>query len=102
MKRLLAALLLFSTPALAHESFCRTPEMLAVDVMKVPTAKELITLRSIDIGFDELADVVVYGDGSGNYIAVAFIGGCYEGYQMMNDETVAAFIEDNTKRAEPL
>lgn len=101
---LATALVAAALPAAAQETekFCYTPAMIAADVAKVPNAKEIITLRSIDIGFAEPMDVVVYGDGKGNYLAAAFLDGCYWGNQIMNDDTVAAFIDSHTKRAEPL
>lgn len=98
---LAAALLVFAILPAVAQNACVTPEMIAADVAKVPTAKEIITLRSVNIGFAELADVMIWGDGSGRYLTVAFIGGCYVGNQILDDETVAAFIEHHTKRAEP-
>lgn len=100
MKAILAAaLLVFATLPAPAQDACVTPEMIATDVAKVPNAKVLITLRSIDIGFEERADVTIWGDGSGHYLSVAFINGCYYGNQIMNDETVAAFINEHTKQA---
>lgn len=102
MKAVFAAtlLVLATLPATAQNA-CVTPQMIAADVAKVPTAKAVITLRSVDIGFEKLVDVMIWGDGSGHYLAVAFTNGCYVSNNVMNDETVAAFIEHHTKRAEP-
>ena len=103
MKAFLAAALLAlaSLPVMAQEPAdgCYTPARVAADVAKVPNAKEIITLRSVDIGFEELADVIIWGDGSGHYLSVAFVNGCYAGQQIMNDESVAAFINSHTKTA---
>lgn len=105
MKKLLLAAALGLVPihATAQEAgVCYTHEAVTAAVMKsTPGAKEVITLKSIDIGFDELADVTIYGDGSGHYLAMAFIGGCYDGHREMNDEQVEAFINEHTKRASP-
>jgi hypothetical protein len=100
MKAFLVAVLLglATLPAIAQES-CVTPAMIAADVAKVPNAKEMMALRDIDIGFEELADVTIWGDGSGHYLSVAFIHGCYFGNQIMDDETVAEFINSHTKQA---
>ena len=80
MKAFLAAALLAlaSLPVMAQEPAdgCYTPARVAADVAKVPNAKEIITLRSVDIGFEELADVIIWGDGSGHYLSVAFVNGC--------------------------
>ena len=99
-KLLLAATLALATvPAVAQDA-CRTPAAIAEDIAKVPNVREVITLRQIDVGFLELVDVTIWGDGSGAYLAVAFIDGCYAAAQAMDDETVAEFIGLHTKHAD--
>lgn len=101
MKAIFAAVLLglATLPAMAQAEPCYTPAMVAADVAKVPNAKEIITLRSVDIGFEETTDVTIWGDGAGHYLSVAFVDGCYAGQRIMDDETVEAFINSHTKTA---
>jgi len=100
MKAIFAAVLLglATLPAVAQEA-CYTPAMAATDVAKVPNAREITTLRSVNIGFEENTDVIIWGDGSGHYLAVAFVNGCYAGQQIMDDAGVEAFINSHTKTA---
>lgn len=103
MRAILAAVLLVlaAHPAVAG-SACYTPEMIRADVEKVAGVKELTTLRAVDIGFSELTDVTIWGDDSGHYLAVVFVEGCYAANRIMDAETVEDFINEHTKRADPL
>jgi len=112
MKKLFAVLafVLLTTAVFAQEdetpdpnhgrADCRTIEQSNNRAVQFAGVKVFITLRGVDMGFEEPTDVVIYTNGH-DYVAVAFVGGCaYAAHEFKDEEEVAGFVNANSKHVE--
>ncbi len=113
MKKLFAVLafVLLTTAVFAQEDETPDPNHGRADCRTIEQSNNLaaeagikvfMTLRSVDLGFQEPTDAVIYTDGQ-EYVAIAFVSGCaYAAHQFKDDAELAKFVNANTKQADHL
>ena len=96
------ALLLVVSPVPAQEhgkDTCITPEVMT-NRAKANDSNSYIyyKLYSVDIGFEDPVDVIIYSNGD-DYILVAFDKGCFAAYSVLTEEEVIKFLNQHSKKA---
>lgn len=100
IKYLFPIILALTMPAAAASEKCTTPDMVK-NIMHETEPKAVVwhELKQIDIGNEDLEDVIIFQKGH-DYFGTFFVRGCLVDAEAADESTAVEFFQRYTKRAD--